>query len=181
MTTWSGRTRDGTYGLLIEEKVLRTLDHMCRDAGTVETGGVLVGRYSDDLAVAIVREATPPPLDSRRGASWFRRGVAGLRDELRRRWASNERSYYLGEWHYHPAVHLEPSQTDIGQMIEIRDDRNYHCAAPVMLIFGQSSDGGECSIRAFVFPRSCAYAEIARLPNNSTQRTALRAAADAER
>ncbi len=60
MTTWFGRTLDGMYGLLIEEQVLRDLDRMCRDSGSVETGGILVGRYSEDLAVAIAREVTPP-------------------------------------------------------------------------------------------------------------------------
>jgi integrative and conjugative element protein (TIGR02256 family) len=174
MTTWLGRTLDGTYGLLIEEQVLRDLDGMCRDAGTVETGGVLVGRYSEDLAVAIVREATPPPLDSERGASWFNRGVAGLRDKLRRRWESQVRSYYLGEWHYHPSVHVEPSATDIGQMFTIRDDSNYHCTEPVVVIFGQSGDGDERPVRAFVFPRSSAYAEIVRLPTNSISGRAQR-------
>jgi len=92
-----------------------------------------------------------------------------------------ERTYYLGEWHYHPSVHLEPSATDIGQMFTIRDDSNYHCAAPVMVIFGQRGDGDERPIRAFVFARSNAYAEIVQLPNNSMQRTALSSAADAER
>ena len=171
MTTWSGRTLDGMYGLLIEEQVLRDLDRMCRDAGTFETGGVLVGRYSEDLAVAIVREATPPPLDSQRGTSWFNRGVAGLRDKLRRRWGSKERSYYLGEWHYHPSIHVEPSATDIGQMFTIQDDKNYYCTEPVMVLFGQLGDGDERPARVFVFPRSNAYAEIVRLPSKAIQPT----------
>jgi len=148
------------YGLLIEEQVLRDLDGMCRDARGVETGGILVGRYSENLAVAIAREATPPPLDSQRGPSWFNRGIAGLRDKLRRRWGSKERTYYLGEWHYHPSAHLQPSATDIGQMFTIRDDSNYHCTAPVMVICGESADGAERSLRAFVFARSSALAEI---------------------
>lgn len=180
MTTWFGRTLDGMYGLLIEEQVLRDVDRMCRDAGSVETGGILVGRYSEDLEVAIAREVTPPPLDSQRGATWFNRGIAGLRDKLRRRWSSKERTYYLGEWHYHPSVGLEPSATDIGQMFTIRDDSNYHCTAPVMVIFGQSADGDDRPIRAFVFARSNAIAEIMQLPNKSMQLTVLRAAADAE-
>jgi len=174
-TTWLGRTFDGKYGLLIEEHVLVELDRMCLEAGTFETGGVLVGRYSEDLAVAIVREATPPPSDSQRGMSWFSRGVLGLRGKLRRRWGAQVHSFYLGEWHYHPSAHVEPSPTDINQMFTIRDDSNYHCAEPIMVILGQAGDGGERPVKAFVFPRSDAYAEIVKLLINGLPLSALRA------
>jgi integrative and conjugative element protein (TIGR02256 family) len=155
--------------LLIEEHVLRDIDEMCRDAGSIETGGILVGRYSENLEVAIVREATPPPLDSQQRASWFNRGIVGLRDKLRRRWDSKERTYYLGEWHFHPSVYLQPSATDISQMFTIRDDSNYHCMAPVIVVFGESSDSAQRPFRAFVFAQSSTLAEIVYLPGIGMQ------------
>lgn len=164
MTSWTRRTDDGTYGLVIEEPALCGLDRMCGDAGDIETGGVLVGWYSADLAVAVVREATPPPSDSRQGRSWFNRGVAGLRDMLRRRWRSKERSYYLGEWHYHPSQHVEPSSVDIEQMYTIREDPNYRCEEPLLVIFGRVGEGDERTARAFIFPRSVPHKELIRLP-----------------
>src|SRR5208283_3659858 len=103
----------------LQAPALSALDRLCREAGSVETGGILIGRYSDDLAVAIVCEATPPPSDSRRGRSWFVRGVSGLRDMLGKKWRATERTYYVGEWHYHPVAHVEPSLDDFNQMLEI--------------------------------------------------------------
>ena len=162
MTTWMGRTSDGAYGLLIEEPVLRALDRMCRDAGAIETGGVLVGRYSADLTVATVREATPPPSDSRRGRSWFERGVAGLRDMLGRRWRSKERTYYIGEWHFHPAAQIVPSSDDFSQMVQIAHAAEYDCQAPVMVILGASQSLGVRSLRAFVCPAGDQPIELRR-------------------
>src|SRR4051794_5631493 len=99
MKGWYGWTRDGAYGLRIEASALREVDRMCCAARSIETGGILVGRYSPDLSVAIVREATPPPSDSLQGRSWFNRGIAGLREMLAQRWGAKERTHYLGEWH----------------------------------------------------------------------------------
>ena len=174
MTGWSGRTSDGSYGLLIDELALRELDRMCRDAGATETGGILVGLYSADLGVAVVREATPPPSDSRRGPSWFDRGVAGLRDMLSRRWHSAARNYYLGEWHYHPAAQVEPSAADIEQMYRIRDNPNYRCAEPVMVIFGTVAVDEERAARAFVFPPSQPHQEFMLMPDAAPAADGLR-------
>jgi len=152
MTTWSGRTSDGTYGLLLEDPALRDLDRMCRDTAAVETGGVLIGRYSVDLAVAIVREATPPPSDSRRGHTWFERGVAGLREMLGRRWRARERTYYVGEWHFHPASRVVPSSDDFSQMVQIAHAEEYDCKEPLLVILGAGESRGMRSLRAFVCP-----------------------------
>lgn len=165
MNSWSARTTDRSYGLVIEVGALRDLDRMCAVAGDIETGGVLVGRYSTDLTTAIVLEATSPPSDSRQGPSWFNRGVAGLRKMLRQRWRSKERTYYVGEWHFHPAAHVEPSEEDVAQMYRICHDPNYHCSEPVLLILGRLSDGKERAARAFVFPCGERYMELVQLPN----------------
>jgi integrative and conjugative element protein (TIGR02256 family) len=150
MKTWKGRTADGTFGVELQDSVLGALDRYCHDAGSVETGGILIGRYSDDLALAIVREATPPPKDSTRGRSWFVRGVSGLREMLGKRWSAKERTFYIGEWHFHPANHVEPSSDDFAQMIEISEAREYDCKEPLLLILGATKHGGQRIFRAFV-------------------------------
>jgi len=165
MSSWSARTTDGSFSLVIEAGALRDLDRMCAAAGNVETGGVLVGRYSADLTAAIVLEVTPPPPDSQQGSSWFNRGIAGLRAMLRRRWRSKERTYYVGEWHFHPAAHIEPSEEDIAQMYRICHDPNYHCGEPVLLILGRLSDGEERAARAFVFPLGERHMELVHVAN----------------
>lgn len=152
MKTWKGRTEDGTFAVELQVSVLWALDRYCHNAGHVETGGILVGLYSDDFTLAIVREATPPPTDSERGRSWFVRGVSGLRELLGKRWGARERTFYIGEWHFHPADFVEPSGDDFAQMLEISRAREYDCKEPLLLILGASKDEGQRLFRAFVCP-----------------------------
>lgn len=143
---------DGRFALELQAPVLRALNRYCREAESSETGGILVGRYSDDLSLAIVLEATPPPPDSRQGRSWFVRGVNGLRDMLDRRWRAQERTYYVGEWHLHPVAEVDPSRDDFTQMLEISQTEGYNCKNPILLILGRSAgEGGVRTMRAFVF------------------------------
>jgi integrative and conjugative element protein (TIGR02256 family) len=160
MRDWKGRTDDGTFAVELQASVLGALDRYCGDAGSAETGGILIGRYSDDLALAIVREATPPPTDSERGRSWFVRGVRGLREMLGKRWRARERTFYIGEWHFHPANHVEPSGEDFAQMLEISRARKYDCKEPLLLIFGASKPAGQRIFRAFVCPAGVTPLEL---------------------
>lgn len=152
MKTWSGRTADRSYGIEIEESALQEIDRLCIAAGDIETGGVLIGKYSTDLSSAIVREATPPPPDSRRAPSWFSRGVSGLRDVLQKRWRSKERTYYVGEWHYHPVQVVIPSSDDFMQMVQIARAEVYRCREPLLVIVGARTSRTEPVLRAFVCP-----------------------------
>lgn len=162
MKAWKGSTEDGTYSVELHPAVLGALDRYCRDAGLVETGGILIGCYSDDLALALVREATPPPIDSKRGRSWFVRGVSGLNEMLGKRWRAKERTFYIGEWHFHPARHVEPSGEDFAQMNAISRARENECSVPLLLIFGATRQGGHRTFRAFVCPAEGAPLEVRR-------------------
>jgi integrative and conjugative element protein (TIGR02256 family) len=161
-SSWKGTTEDGRFSAEFEAHVLGALDYYCRKAGSSETGGILVGRYSDDLSLAIVREATPPPSDSKRGRSWFVRGVSGLRDMLTMRWRATERSFYVGEWHFHPVDQVDPSRDDFSQMVEISHDRNYACKEPLLLILGAAGRDGHRVFRAFVCPADGGPIELHR-------------------
>jgi integrative and conjugative element protein (TIGR02256 family) len=160
VTPWEGKTPDGEYGLRLETPVLRDLDRMCGESGWTETGGVLIGRYSADRTLAIVGEATPPPADSRRGRSWFHRGVTGLRETLARRWRSPERTHYLGEWHFHPADVVVPSADDFSQMEQIALSRRYQCREPILLIVGAGEGSAVRPLRAFVCPAAAEPKEL---------------------
>lgn len=158
--TWRGKTENGRFSVEFQASVLGALDRYCRNAGSSETGGILVGRYSDDLSLAIVCEGTPPPKDSKRGSSWFMRGVNGLRELLEMRWRAKERSFYLGEWHFHPVNHVEPSSDDFAQMLEISHDRKYECKEPVLVVLGAGKRVGQRVFRAFVCPADSAPLEL---------------------
>ncbi len=99
-----------------------------------ETGGILIGRYSLDLSLAIIARATDPPRDSRAGATWFERGTADIEKLLNDAWTKN--FHYLGEWHSHPGGSPIASSNDEEQMRRIASDELVRCSTPVLLIVG---------------------------------------------
>lgn len=152
-------TSGGEYAFLIEQGAWWRIESECNKAQDRETGGVLIGFYTEDKLTAVVLEASGPPPDSSQGRSWFWRGVVGLKNLLARRWVSKRRTYYIGEWHYHPAFHVEPSRDDLAQMRDISQDFNYYCSKPIMVIIGKECGRGR-PIKAFIFPQGEAHLEF---------------------
>jgi len=162
MTLLEFWSRDSRFGLRIEEKQVSEILRLCRMSGRDETGGILLGYYSKALDCAVVTHVTEAPSDSKSGRTWFVRGVQGLQRLVDRLW-QRDRTYYLGEWHFHPYGAPRPSQTDLNQMWEIASASQYHCPEPVLLILGgdPSSDWSAC---AYVFPRQRQYLEMYQQP-----------------
>jgi integrative and conjugative element protein (TIGR02256 family) len=136
VTQFAWRT-EGEERLLratLPAKVLDEMLEMCRAAGKRETGGILIGRHSEDRSTAVILEATGRPKDSLFSWVTFSRGSQGLRALLERRWAEN--SFYLGEWHFHPGGSPNPSHQDILSMKKIASDPDYQCPLPLLLIVG---------------------------------------------
>jgi hypothetical protein len=140
------------FALRITAESWRQIDRECSRSGAFETGGILVGHYTNDNSTAFVTEALLPPKDSSRSTNWFHRGVAGLKGVLAMRWKSEFRTFYIGEWHYHPSRVVKPSVDDMAQMHAINADPLFQCREPVMIIVGQGVNSGERPVRAFVFP-----------------------------
>lgn len=174
MKTWQGQTADCEFAVELQGSVLKALDQYCSDAGSLETGGILIGYYTNGSLLAIIREATPPPPDSKRGRSQFERGVTGLRKLLGKRWLAKERTFYLGEWHFHPASCVEPSSQDFAQMIEISQARRYDCKEPLLLILGNKSLTGKRPLRIFICLATGNVVEF----NRSTDLSSSRASYD---
>jgi integrative and conjugative element protein (TIGR02256 family) len=150
----------GRYGLVLKESVLAELVRRCGDSGGKETGGILVGHYSESRDCAFVTDLGPETSDSERGWTTFRRGVRGLQRWLNAQWAGKSR-YYLGEWHYHPSASPTPSPADLNQMRSISESSSYCCPEPVLLIVGGDLRRGMLA-SAHVFPRGHAPIELVR-------------------
>ncbi len=104
-----------------------------------ETGGIILGNYSDDLYTALINEAEEPTSDSKHGRTTFVRGIKGLTQKLITKWKVN--SYYLGEWHLHPHSSPDASQQDITQILENSRNPNLKCPEPIMIIVGMDTIG----------------------------------------
>ncbi len=111
------RSRDRRYGVSVQPSHLSQIVAVCQRADRVETGGILVGHYTDDQKLAIITEISDAPDDSKRSRTRFWRGVHGLQGWLDWLWKQNR--YYLGEWHFHPFAAPNPSYCDVNQMRDI--------------------------------------------------------------
>jgi integrative and conjugative element protein (TIGR02256 family) len=146
---WSA---DRRYGVRVEAHQLAALRDECERAGHHETGGVLLGRYASRRDCAVVTEVVPPPADSSRGRTWFRRGVAGLARLFADRWRS-ERITYIGEWHFHPGAEPEASGQDRREIADVASSAEVRCPVPILLVVGLHPD---LEIEAWVAPRGMA-------------------------
>jgi len=137
------------YTVTLCSSSLQQIVAECIHAGLNETGGILIGHYSEDGSTAIVFEATARPPDSLADRTTFQRGNKGLRSLLQNRWKNGR--YYVGEWHFHPGGLPEPSSNDFESMKSIAANQNYQCPEPVMIILG-GNPAGTYSLSASVFP-----------------------------
>jgi len=156
---WSA---DEQYGIRIPRAVFNALLEMCAEADGAETGGILVGRYNQQLNCAEVTAASRAPTDSRSGANWFARGVRGLQHWLNTLWRRGH--YYLGEWHFHPDASPSPSGIDTLQMHEIAQSVSYRCPEPILIILGVNPRVGFVAT-ALVFPATNAPVKLIRQEN----------------
>lgn len=126
---------DARFAVELEERTLAQIRRHCRRARGNETGGVLVGVYSDDQRRATVLRVSGPAKGSKASPTAFFRAVGELQALLDRLW-SRRRGYYVGEWHWHPHAGPEPSSTDRAQMASIAVDERYSCPEPILLVVG---------------------------------------------
>lgn len=125
---------DRSIAVEIEPRAIRSMLNICSRAAGLETGGVLIGRYSPFGDRVIVSRVTGPPRDSRRFRFNFIRGIAGLTRRFEQAWRDG--LYYVGEWHLHPKGSPQPTDTDTKQVLEFSRQRDYHCPHPVLVVVG---------------------------------------------
>jgi integrative and conjugative element protein (TIGR02256 family) len=127
-------TADRHLGVVLTHETRRRLIAHCIRAGRLETGGILIGRYSDHHDQAVITEVTGPAVDSVHRRWFFVRGLAGMQRRIDRAWRRHD--YYLGEWHFHPFASPEPSDRDRNQARDFSVDPAYSCPEPILLVVG---------------------------------------------
>ena len=141
---------DAPYTVILSSSTIEHMVSKCLKAGVHETGGILIGSYSENSSTYMIVEATRRPTDSLAGRTTFQRGVRGLRSLLHARWKTG--LYYVGEWYFHPGGSAEPSGDDLMSMTSIAATPGYQCPEPVMIILG-GGPTGSYNLSASVFPR----------------------------
>lgn len=148
--------------VVLDIEVMNNMFRLCCANQKYETGGILIGNYSEDLTTASISEATCPATDSKFGRTWFHRGNEGLKDILVDRWNRSPQTYYVGEWHFHPANDPRPSAQDNKQMREVSTDSSYSCSKPILMIIYLTKKDN-FSISCFVISNEKSIIELKKI------------------
>lgn len=149
-------SKDYLFKVKLSRQKSEMMRKLCEKSHPKETGGILIGYYSEDQHTAIVTKITGPPRDSKHGLTWFERGTEGLQNILDNAW-EKEQVYYLGEWHYHPKDFPQPSFIDINQMKRISRNPKYHCPEPILFIVNGDTNK---TLYSYIFPSNKSYISL---------------------
>lgn len=150
-------SRNQSFKVVIPNRVLNEIHGLCKSSYPNETGGILVGLYTEQHNSAIISKLIPAPLDSKGGPTWFVRGINDVKKKLDQLWYKKN-EFYIGEWHYHPDNSSNLSNQDVKQMSEISSNDNYKCPEPILLIVGGRQKSWEYS--TYVFPKNKKFIEL---------------------
>lgn len=110
---------------------------MAANAKPRETGGTLVGHYSEDHRVAYVTGALEAKTGARKERARFYRPPDDVDGQLARTYeASGGQTHYLGEWHTHPQAAPIPSPTDLSTLRGLARSKSVATDTPFMMILG---------------------------------------------
>lgn len=140
------RSEDKNYTIILYEITFSKIILECKKYKNLETGGILIGRYSEDNSIAYIKDSFAPT-DSKHHSNIFLRGTTGINKILDKKWKEGE--YYLGEWHYHPNSSSKSSKVDDMQMIIFSNIKKLCCSVPILLIIGEKSSNW--SLNAYVY------------------------------
>ena len=116
--------------------VARAASAVAAEFAPLETGGLVLGRYTAGRTVLTVTALLPPPPDSLHGRTDFVRGVVGLREAIGAARAEDPEVYVAGEWHTHPGEAPTPSGSDHRHMRGFTWRGLFGCRSPVLLVAG---------------------------------------------
>ena len=125
---------DFKLNINLPDELFKKMTYICNQSYPNETGGIIIGQYSEDCLTANISEITSPTIDTVKRRFSLKRGINGLKEKLDALWENN--NYYLGEWHYHPNASATPSKTDINQMIALSKYEKLNCPEPILIIIG---------------------------------------------
>lgn len=131
-------------------KVLAAMLEMAASAKPRETGGTLVGHYSEDHRVAFVTGALEAQIGARKERARFYRPPDDVDGQLARIYEeSGGLTHYLGEWHTHPDAAPTPSSTDLSTLRGLARSRSVATDTPFMIILGgkfKSTSATSCTL-----------------------------------
>jgi integrative and conjugative element protein (TIGR02256 family) len=134
------KNADYKFSVEFDEEILDNIHQECIKAKNNETGGILIGKYSEDRNNCIISSINGPPKGSKQGRCTFKRSAVDLNKILHDKWDLGFR--YVGDWHFHPNSSPKPSIVDDMQMKKFANSKKLNCHEPILLIIGGNQDKG---------------------------------------
>jgi len=105
-----------------------------------ECGGILIGKYTDDLKQAKVKKIMVSKNNSGT-RMFFLREAKEANNFLKKLWhMASGAKYFIGEWHSHPDGTGYPSAMDDDSMFRIAKRKKCACKRPVLIILNGKSN-----------------------------------------
>ena len=102
-----------------------------------ETGGTLIGHYSNDNLVAFIDKVIGVRKGGKFTEKFFFRPSDFVDNQLAKIYKKSKgKKYYLGEWHTHPYSSTIPSALDIKTMKSISMSKKVATKNPLLIILG---------------------------------------------
>jgi [CysO sulfur-carrier protein]-S-L-cysteine hydrolase len=124
--------------LLIEDSLLEKLTKVALQNYPNESGGFLVGYYSQDFMTLHITDFVLPQ-QQKSSSFLFERSIIGIKEIFNKLFVT-KKYYYIGEWHTHPNGSSMYSQTDLKAMIEIATCETVNITNPILLILSVSKN-----------------------------------------
>ena len=118
--------------LIISEKLLAHLGEYGVKHYPNESGGFLIGCYSNNLKQLHISDYILPKRYNSIPCL-FERSIDGIK-EIFEKIFDRKKQYYVGEWHTHPNGSSMYSQTDLQAMIQIANHDTVNIENPILLI-----------------------------------------------
>lgn len=131
--------------LIIEEKLLNEMGNIGIKHCPNEFGGFLVGKYSHDFKSLHI-ESFILPLKYKGFPYLFERSIDGIINQFKQIFSQNKQ-YYIGEWHTHPNSSTQFSQTDLNAMIKTAECETVKIKNPILLILSVDN----CKLNDYTF------------------------------
>jgi len=124
--------------LMIEDSLLEKLTKVALQNYPNESGGFLVGYYSQDFMTLHITDFVLPQ-QQKSSSFLFERSIIGIKEVFNKLFVT-KKYYYIGEWHTHPNGSSMYSQIDLKAMIEIATCETVNITNPILLIFSVSKN-----------------------------------------
>ncbi len=132
----SARKPTGEVRIVVLSDVIARMKQEAIRVGDLETGGVLLGKWSDDGKTLTVTEATSPgphAIHQEHGFIRDREYCQGQIDRIHS--ASTGTIDYIGEWHRHGRLGTTPSPTDRESILGLVESSNYDLETALLIIY----------------------------------------------